>query len=158
MRCVPQVIDINGSSIVYWVSDKDRGKAANRLAWEDRDERERCHWLFEKEGTHRCRIHPIRSVTCGMPHCRVFLNKNTRTSTIGLSQFGRNWALKCPVVFGAVDEESTLSRIHWLDILNRVSQDLGIDTFLPEILTYLDNGGRQPRVFKRPAKKLVSVR
>lgn len=88
----------------------------------------------------------------------MFLNKTTRTSTIGLSQFGRNWALKCPVVFGGVDEESTLSRIHWLDILNKVSQDLGIDTFLPEILMYLDGGGRQLRVFEKPSKKLVSVR
>lgn len=26
MRCTPQVIDINGSSIVYWVSDKDHVK------------------------------------------------------------------------------------------------------------------------------------
>lgn len=158
MRCTPQVIDINGSSIVYWVSDKDHGKDANKLSWEDRAERERCHWLFEKERTHRCRIHPIRSVTCGMPHCRMFLNKNTRTSTIGLSQFGRNWALKCPVVFGDVDEESTLSRIHWLNILNNVSQDLGIDTFLPEILMYLDNGERKSHVFERPVKRLVSVR
>ena len=88
----------------------------------------------------------------------MFLNKNTRTSTIGLSQFGRNWALKCPVVFGDVDEESTLSRIHWLNILNNVSQDLGIDTFLPEILMYLDNGERKSHVFERPVKRLVSVR
>lgn len=157
MRCGADVIDINGRSIVYWVSDKDHGKQANRLAWPDRAERERCHWLFEKDGTHRCRIHPIRSVTCGMPHCRMFLNKSTRTSTIGVSQFGRNWALKCPVQFGPADEESTLSRIHWLNILNNVAQDLGIPTFLPEILNYLDGGGRKPHVFEKPTRKLVSI-
>lgn len=159
-RVVSTSVDINGKEVLFFVSPKDKNSEAFRLAWPDRKEQPRCHWLFEKDGTYRCRIHPVRSVTCGLPHCRFFHSKATHTTTIGVSQFGRNWALKCPVEFGqAVDEASTQSRIVWLERLYATAQDCGIDTFLPEILEYLHAGNRSSTVFEaKPKKKLFTVR
>lgn len=159
-RMEPHVVNLNGKDVGFFVSDKDKPKEAFRLAWSDRAEQPRCHWLFEKDGTYRCRIHPVRSVTCGLPHCRFFHSKATHTTTIGVSQFGRNWALKCPVEFGqVVDEDSTQSRILWLERLHATAQDCGIDTFLPEILEYLHAGNRSSTVFEaKPKKKLFTVR
>lgn len=159
-RIKPQIVNINGKEVEFFVSDKDKNSEAFRLEWPDRKEQPRCHWLFEKDGTYRCRIHPVRSVTCGLPHCRFFHSKATHTTTIGVSQFGRNWALRCPVEFGqVVDEASTQSRILWLERLYATAQDCGIDTFLPEILHYLHTGNRSSTVFEaKPKKKLFTVR
>lgn len=158
-RMTEQVAEINGKEVVFFVSDKDKPAEAFRLEWPDRKEQPRCHWLFEKDGTYRCRIHPVRSVTCGMPHCRFFHNANTHTTTIGVSQFGRNWALKCPVEFGGVDEASIQTRILWLERLYATAKDCGINTFLSEILDYLHAGNRSPAVFEaKPKKKLFTVR
>lgn len=158
-RIQQQVVNINGKEVVFYVSDRDKTSEAFHLGWHDRKEQPRCHWLFEKDGTYRCRIHPVRSVTCGLPHCRFFHSTATHTTTIGLSQFGRNWALKCPVEFGDVDEESVQSRILWLERLNATAEDCGIDTFLPEILDYLHAGNRSSAVFEaKPKKKLFTVR
>lgn len=150
---------INDKEVVFYVSDKDKTNEAFYLKWSNRKEQPRCHWLFEKDGTYRCRIHPVRSVTCGLPHCRFFHSQATHTTTIGLSQFGRNWALKCPVEFGPVDEESVQSRILWLERLNATAEDCGIETFLPEILEYLHAGNRSSTVFEaKPKRKLFTVR
>lgn len=158
-RMEGHVVDINGKEVSFFVSAKDKPNEAFRLEWPDRKEQPRCHWLFEKDGTYRCRIHPVRSVTCGMPHCRFFHNANTHTTTIGVSQFGRNWALKCPVEFGALDEASTQTRILWLERLHATAEDCGIDTFLPEILDYLHAGNRSSTVFEaKPKRKLFTVR
>ena len=159
MKCVTH--SINGRNIEFFVSDKDATSQAMRLEWPDRKEQMRCHWLFEKEGTYRCRIHPVRSVTCGMPHCRFFHVENAyeTSTTIGLSQFGRNWALKCPVEFGEVDESSVQIRILWLERLNAVAEDCGVETFLPEILEYLHAGNRAPKEFvHRTRKKLFYMK
>lgn len=154
-----QVATINGKEVSFFVSDKDKSSEAFHLEWSDRKEQPRCHWLFEKDGTYRCKIHPVRSITCGMPHCRFFHSAKTHTTTIGLSQFGRNWALKCPVEFGPVDEDSVQTRILWLERLNDAANDCGIETFLPEILEYLHAGNRSPAVFEaKPQRKLFTVR
>lgn len=143
------VHSINGKNIEFYVSDRDSNSEAFKLSWDDRKEQMRCHWLFEKEGTYRCRIHPVRSVTCGMPHCRFFHSETAHetTTTIAVSQFGRNWALKCPVEFNEVDEESVQTRILWLQRLNDSANDVGVETYLPEILEYLNAGNRVPHAF-----------
>lgn len=153
-------VNINGKDVRFYVCDKDKSSAAFKLSWPDRKESERCHWLFEKDGTYRCRVHPVRSVTCGMPHCRFFHNASTHRTSIGVSQYGRNWALKCPVEFMAqVDENSVQSRILWLERLNDVANDCGVKTLLPDILEYLHSGNRLPTVFEaKPKKKLFTVR
>lgn len=158
-RVFEHVVYINGKPVTFYVSDKDPNQDAFKLEWHDRKEQPRCHWLFEKDGTHRCRIHPVRSVTCGLPHCRMLHSTSNQTTTIGMYQFGRNWRLKCPVQFGAFDEASTQSRIVWLQRLYETAKDCGVDTFLPEILHYLHSGNRSSAVFEaKPKTKLFTVR
>lgn len=155
------VHSINGKNIEFYVSDRDSNSEAFKLSWDDRKGQMRCHWLFEKEGTYRCRIHPVRSVTCGMPHCRFFHSETAHetTTTIAVSQFGRNWALKCPVEFNEVDEESVQTRILWLQRLNDSANDVGVETYLPEILDYLNAGNRAPHEFvHRVRRKLFTVK
>lgn len=153
-----RVLQINGKDVtLYWVP-KPKMSEALHVEWPDRKEQPRCRWLFEKDGTYRCRIHPVRSVTCGMPHLRMVHNADTHSTTMGLMQFGRNWALRCPVEFGGPDEESVQVRILWLRRLLATAEDMGVNTWLPEILEYLEGGGRQPRVFNDHKRKLFEVR
>lgn len=144
---------VNGKSCQIFTHPSDTGKSANRLSWSDRGEVERCHWLFEKDGTHRCSIHPIRSVTCGLPHIRFLYIRRTNHTYIGTVQFGRNFALRCPIKFTEFDEESVQSKIMWLKRLRDCSYDLGVDTFLPEIVDYLDSGGREEVTFSLSCRK-----
>ena len=37
-------INVNGKDVVFYTHKKDTSKNANKLSWEDRGERERCHW------------------------------------------------------------------------------------------------------------------
>lgn len=154
-----KVSSINGKDVQFFVYPRDSRSDMFMLSWPDRKESARCHWLFEKDGTYRCRIHPVRSVTCGLPHVRFFYNEKSNRTSIGVSQYGRNWALKCPVNFESeVDEQSVKSRILWLTRLNDTAFDCGIPTYLPEILEYLNSGGRCEKVFTAHSRKLFKVR
>lgn len=126
---------------------KDKSSAAQRVSFEGRPNLERCHWLFERDGTYRCKIHPMRSITCGMPHLRFFFNKETCTTVLGVSQYGRNWALGCPVEFGGYDEQSVKERLYWLERLYWVAVELEVETYLPEITAYLRSGQHKPVTF-----------
>lgn len=158
-RVVTEVVNINGIDVEFFVSAKDKDKDAYKVAWSDRKQCNRCHWLFEKDSTYRCRLHPVRSVTCGLPHCRFFYNAKSNRTSIGVSQYGRNWALKCPVDFEQfVDEQSIESRLLWLKRLNAVADDCRLETYLPEIIDYVQQGGRVERVFKSSCNKLFQTR
>lgn len=144
---------INGKDVVFYCVPKPKLKEALHVGWPDRDIQPRCRWLFEKDGTYRCQIHPVRSITCGMPHCRFYYSQSTRTTSIGLSQFGRNWKLRCPVEFGIeIDEESIKYRMMWLRRLNAAAQDLGIRTWIPEIEEYMDSRKLKPVVLDNKKK------
>ena len=105
----------------------------------------RCSWVFEKSpGFFLCHIHPVRSITCIMPHLRMMYNTKSKTTSIGNIQFGRNWAVKCPVTFNQPKNESEFneikkSRLDKLSHLNVVADDLGIQTYLPEIIAYVES-------------------
>lgn len=142
-----KLFNVNGKDVLIYSHPKDNSKDCNRVDYPDRPNLERCHWLFEKDGKYLCEIHPIRSITCGMPHLRFFHNKNTGHTSLGVSQFGRNWALGCPVHFEGFDEESVQTRIYWLKELKEAADDLGIKTYLPEIIEYLESGKRRQHTF-----------
>lgn len=146
-RAEKKLIDVNGKHVVFHSFAKDNSKECNRIDYPDRPNIERCHWVFEKDGNYLCKIHPVRSITCGMPHLRFFHNKNTGHTSLGVSQFGRNWALGCPVKFEGFDEKSVQTRIYWLQQLEMAADDLGIKTYLPEILEYLESGKRRQHTF-----------
>lgn len=147
-------ITINDNDVLVFEYPKDKTTEAQIVSFEGRPNLQRCHWMFlYPDGTYRCRIHPVRSVTCGMPHLRFFHNEKTQHTSLGVSPYGRNWALGCPVTFGEFDEESTKERIFWLHRLNEAADDLNIKTYLPEILEYLDNGGRKAKVFPATGRR-----
>lgn len=144
---------INGKEKTMYAHPKDMPRKAFRINYPDRPNIERCHWLFEVDGTYRCYIHPVRALTCRIPHIKFWYSKATNRTSLSVSQFGRNWALGCPVEFGPPDEESTLNRIKTLKMLLDSANDLEVETFLPEIIHYLESGGRQPRTFTKVKRR-----
>ena len=111
--------------------------------YKDRDSNT-CHYLFKNsEGLYRCGIHPVRSITCRVPHVRLFTN-NKGSVSFAVSQYGRNWALGCPIKFKECEDEKQFNKIKGerlalLGYLNRVAHDLNCETYLPEMLNYIQN-------------------
>ena len=133
---------VNGKVIKIWVYKKE----SNQLYLPTREKIiERCSWCYqESETVFKCRIHPIESITCIMPHLRIFHVNGSNKSSIGISQFGRNWALKCPIEFEEPQSENQFlinkqNRIDKLNKLYEVGSDLNIDTYVPEIIKYVEN-------------------
>lgn len=132
---------INDEKVSIWVYRKE----LNQLYLPTREKIiDRCSWCYqESEKIFKCRIHPIESITCIMPHLRIFHVNGSNRSSIGISQFGRNWSLKCPVDLTdpQTEEQFNLNkenRIGKLIRLHRVGQDLNIETYIPQIIDYLD--------------------
>lgn len=150
--------DINGKSVKFWIYPKDSKEDANKLYWPDRGCKTRCHWLIEVEGTYRCSIHPIRPITCAIPHMRFMYSTRSHNVSIGTYQYGRNHRLGCPIKFEGFDEKSVQTKLIWLKRLLIVADDLGVDTFLPEIIRYIESGARIPTTFyPETHKKLFSI-
>ena len=156
-------LEINGKRVEFYSFPKTNKKNHNIIHFEDRTNDKYCHFL-EKRGTNNyvCSIHPIRSITCKIPHMRFIYRANTKTTSLSVGTYPRNFNLHCPVKFPPeLDEPSVLMRIEDLKILNKCSDDLGINTFLPEIIDYLENGGRRPREFtynKKNGRKLFNFK
>lgn len=137
---VPHKHVINGKEITIYICPIQK----QRMILDTKDpehERDVCYHLFRKEpGVYRCKIHPVRSITCRMPHTRIFHSSSGSTS-IGISQFGRNWALGCGVEFrspadAAEFEEQKSIKIAQLEYLKEISDSLNIETYLPELIEY----------------------
>ena len=104
----------------------------------------RCSWTRHPDDTHfYCGIHPVTSITCKMPHVRFIKTKNTLS--LSMTQYGRNWALGCPIKFDAPKDEKEFNnikegRLVKLRLLKQVGEDLNItNTYLPEIIEYVEN-------------------
>ena len=103
---------------------------------------DRCTWQTHQGDKFYCGIHPVESITCIIPHMRWF-HTNRGTLSIGTSQYGRNWALGCPIEFRTPTAEESFNKIkasrrEKLAHLNRCADDLGVKTWLPEMIAYLD--------------------
>lgn len=150
--------DVNGKPVKFWIYPKDSRADANKLYWPDRGSKTRCHWLIEMSGTYRCSIHPIRPITCAIPHMRFMYSTRSHNVSIGTYQYGRNHRLGCPIKFEGFDEESVQNKLSWLKRLLIVADDIGVNTFLPEIIHYLESGARVPKTFyPETQKKLFSI-
>lgn len=139
-KLVEEVHTINGNEVHVWVYKltkndmylPQKGKTIPR-----------CSQLFKHPKGYRCKVHPIRSITCIMPHLRVFHNKSGSVS-LALSQFGRNWALNCPVSFDPPKSEEEFiaaksDRLSKLLRLLEVANDFGIETYLSDVLSYISD-------------------
>lgn len=112
----------------------------------------RCDFLLNG----RCGIHPVKSVTCALPHMNFFYSSRNNKTYIRRQQFGRNFYLQCPTVFSAFDYESYKSwDLVWLKKLEEVSNDMGISTYLPDVLAYLDSIDDELKAGIIPTEKLI---
>lgn len=112
----------------------------NTYTFEDRGELKRCHWdLPTEDGRLGCGIHTVSSLTCKMPHIRFLHNSKTNTTSIGHSQYGRNWALKCPANVSKTEysDDSFNTVISNFELLKKYCEYFEIDTYCDDILKIL---------------------
>lgn len=148
----PEVHNINGRDVTVYMF---HGPNTRFFVPRKGREVDRCHWQIISEvneldgqqfgeGTKFfCGIHPVSSITCKMPHTRFFYNSRG-TLSIGVSQYGRNWALRCPIEFYPPASEEQFnqikaSRLEKFRILNRCAEDLGIETWIPNLIEYIES-------------------
>lgn len=137
----PQIVNINGKDIAVYQYDKE----PNDMFLPVRNhELPRCTWCFQdNQGHYKCNIHPARSISCIMPHLRFFHRSGSNSTSMGLSQFGRNWLLGCSVKFTEPKSENEFetnkkNRIEKLKHLYQVGQDMNIDTYLLDVCEYIE--------------------
>lgn len=104
---------------------------------------ERCTWQTHQGEKFYCGIHPVESITCALPHMKWFYVNRTHTISIGTSQYGRNWALGCPIQFYPPANEEQFNEIKEARLdkfrhLNRNAEDLEIETWLPDMIRYTE--------------------
>lgn len=113
---------------------------SNTYEFADRGVLKRCHWnLPTEDGRLGCGIHTVSSLTCKMPHIRFIHNTKTRSTSIGHSQYGRNWALKCPAEVSKTEfsKDSLHTVISNFKLLNHYCEYFEIDTWCKEIIDKL---------------------
>ena len=132
----PTSVRVNDKEFILYRSKTE----PNVYEFADRGVLKRCHWSMPTEDNRLgCGIHPVSALTCKMPHIRFFYNYKKRSTSIGHSQFGRNWALKCPA--GVSKTEFSMSTLDTVisnfELLLQYCNYFEIDTYCPEILNCL---------------------
>lgn len=133
---VPMYVTINSSQYKLFKSSLP----PNEYTFADRGTLKRCHWdLPTEDGRLGCGIHTVSSLTCKMPHIRFFYNSKTMSTSIGHSQYGRNWALKCPAELSKVEfsDAALDTALTNFRLLNEYCKYFNIETWSDEILTAL---------------------
>lgn len=128
-------VEVNGSMYVLY-----RSKLPYRTYhFEDRGTLNRCHWdIPVGDGKLGCGIHLVSSLTCKFPHVRLNYRKDSKTTYIGLMQYGRNWALKCPIKFNTVfGIENVTNRIEKFALLKKYCDYFHIDNYCDKIISAL---------------------
>lgn len=142
IRCKP--MEVNGKMINFYSFPKMSRKQTNTFE----TPKKKCYFMEKRGDRIVCTIHPIRSITCRIPHLRFIYRKNTEMTVLGVGKYPRNFNIGCPITFkNTLDEASVQGRIKDLKTLLSCAEDIGVDTYLPEIIDYLDKGGREPREF-----------
>lgn len=138
--------EINGKQIPFYISkveDVKLTRSHQTVTSKPDFEYPRCTYTRrDPDGLTKCSIHPVRSITCDMPHVRFIYRQNSSLS-IGIVQYGRNWAMGCPVKFHAPKDQAEWQAnkdnvLRKLKHLNQNAIDLQIDTYLLEVIEYLE--------------------
>lgn len=132
----PLSVEINNKDFLLYSSKL----TPNIYTFPDRGTLKRCHWdLPTGDGRLGCGIHQVSSLTCQMPHIRFLYRKDRRTTHIGTMQYGRNWAMKCPVVF---DEQFSMERVNELlwkfDLLEKYCNYFRVKHYVPNIIRCIE--------------------
>ena len=115
----------------------------NLFDLEERGMLDRCNWVRQVGSNRICGIHPVTSITCKMPHLR-FIKRHRCTLSLSMTQYGRNWALGCPIQFRPPTsakefEMSKQDRIDKLQALKSAADDVNIsNTYLPKLIQYIE--------------------
>lgn len=128
--------EINGKShCIYYRKPIPQNKCVVNNTYDQRTVY--CCEFIDKQGEHyKCSIHQVRSFTCKFPHIRMYKNKyGTCMST---RQFGRNWALKCEAQFYSPSKHSVESKLNLFKQFYEAIKYLGVTTWLPEIIQYVE--------------------
>ncbi len=152
---------VNGKAKKLYVSVRDKESPIVTFhGTPERKPMKRCRWLNSGEdhtiGLHwdKCKIHPYRSVTCRIPHMRIKESGDGKYGILGVQSYGRNWQLGCPAKFEEViDENDIQSKINTLSILQQYAEDLEIETYLPDVIKYLKEGGRKATIIEGSTTK-----
>ena len=106
-----------------------------------------------------CTIHEMKPTHCAMPLIQInnYRVKESKTSSSLLKrQYGRNWAFGCPIKFEPFDYEEF---VNWdLPVLRRLlvnAEDLGLNTWLGEIIDYLESNKEKFEKGELPRKSIV---
>lgn len=111
----------------------------NTYYFEDRGTLKRCHWDIPIDSNKLgCGIHQFSSLTCKFPHIRLNYLKKSKSTYIGLIQYGRNWALKCPVNFKPEFSINTVNiLINKFELLKKYCAYFEIENYCDNILEKL---------------------
>lgn len=135
-----EVYNINGKDVSVWVSQVEPQKDVVPSG----KHRDSCAFLWQRDDSHWvCSIHPLSSVTCDMPHLRLFYSKSHDTVSFAMSNYGRNWAIGCPVEFYAPQSEEEFeynkkNRLRKIYRLIQTADDLNIPTELTKLAQYVE--------------------
>ena len=113
------------------------------LHLEGRGDRPRCALVHVRpDGKVVCGAHPVRSITCRMPHLRIY--KSTAGNiTLNLAEYGRNWALKCSICAfpepgtSEIFEANKADRLDKLEYLLKIANDMNVETYLPTVIEHV---------------------
>lgn len=128
-------VEVNGKLFVLYKSKLPY----KTYYFEDRGTLNRCHWdIPVAPGKLGCGIHQVSSLTCKFPHVRFNYSKERKTTHVGLMQYGRNWALKCPIKF--VDEfrkETVEQLIFKFKLLAKYCDYFQVDNYCERVIDVL---------------------
>ena len=83
-----------------------------------------------------CSVHLYKPLHCWFPHMRVLHNQRQSYAILARTQYGRNWALGCPVNFEFnVDPIQVAKDREKLSRLNILSEKLGIPSRIPSLIS-----------------------
>ena len=137
-------VQVNGEPKIFYLDNPDK----------EHVESKKCkHVGFDGELSY-CDIHPVRSVTCMLPHNQI--RKHGNNTNILKMQYGRNWKLGCPVEFDKFNYNMLIHEdIKTFTLLLTIARDLGVDTVIPKFLTILEQLKPDLKMGKVPTEKIV---
>lgn len=152
---IPNSIKVNDKSIVIY---KDEPRISGLTVKTAKSERPACYWSYiDKNGKYLCKIHQVRTFTCRMPHMMFRYSSATKTTNIGLYDFGRNWALGCPYKLKIGDVNSVKANVEKIQYADKVARDLGLETYADEIILKIQELTSNFTIFRIPQKAIKVI-
>jgi len=92
--------------------------------------------LRQQDG--KCSIHAVKPVNCMLPHICIGYSSKNQVASLTKHGFGFRWISDCKTVFRQFDAKELTWDLLVLKHLQRTANDLGIDTYLSEIIDWLE--------------------